>query len=200
MNKLFKCLSTAVLGIAMAVGVAVGLSSSKSVGEVGAASGDTYTKVTDAGSLTSGDTIIIVCETKNDALSTTQNTNNRGVQAITIKSGKTTFVSGVQDIVLSGSAGQWILMAGSIRLSGVSGNNYLKDGSDTWSISISSGTATITSAISGRVIKHNGSSNLYGTYSSGQTDVQIYKKDSGSQATLKSIVVSGDMTKKQYII
>ena len=165
--------------MALGVGFAISSNSSKAI-PVHAANGDSYSLVTDASTLASGDSLLIVSESKGDALSTTQNKNNRGVQAITISNHSTTVVSGVQEIDLGGSTDAWILMAGSIQLSGVSGQNYLKDGSDTWSIAVTSaGVATITSAASSRVIKRNTSSALYGTYASGQTDVQIYKKDAG---------------------
>jgi hypothetical protein len=184
----------------MAVGVGVAVASSREAVPASAASGDTYTLVTDASKLASGDTLIIVSEGKGDALSTTQNKNNRGVQAVTISNHTTSFVSGVQDITLSGSSSAWILTAGSVRLSGVNGQNYLKDGTDTWTIAINSttGVATITSAVSSRVIKRNTSSALYATYSSGQTDVQIYKKDAAK--TLSSIAVTTEPTTTTYYV
>ena len=179
MRKIISKIAGLMLGLSLAVGVGVAVGSKKSE-PVHAVNGDTYSLVTDVSSLSSGDSLLIVCESKGDALSTTQNKNNRGVQAITINDHSTTVINGVQEIDLSGSTGAWVLMAGDVQLSGVSGQNYLKGGSDTWSIAInSSGVATITSAASGRVIKHNSSSALYGTYASGQTDVQIYKKDAG---------------------
>ena len=91
----------------------------------------------------------------------------------------------MQEITLRGSAGSWVLGVSDTQgLIGVSGNNYLRTGTDTWTISIaSSGEATMTSAASSRVIKHNSSSNLYATYSSGQVAVQLYKKDAGDDPT-----------------
>lgn len=200
MNKLFTKIVGTCLGLTIAVGVGVAVASSREAVPASAASGDTYTLVTDASKLASGDTLIIVSEGKGDALSTTQNKNNRGVQAVTISNHTTSFVSGVQDIALSGSSSAWILTAGSVRLSGVSGQNYLKNGTDTWTIAINSttGVATITSAVSNRVIKRNTSSALYATYSSGQTDVQIYKKDAAK--TLGSIAVTKAPTTTTYYV
>lgn len=59
MNKLFKCLSTAVLGIAMAVGVGVGVVSGKGVGEVKASTLDDFTEVA-VDSLESGKQYLLI--------------------------------------------------------------------------------------------------------------------------------------------
>ncbi|MBQ6431099.1 MAG: hypothetical protein IJJ99_04410 [Oscillospiraceae bacterium] len=187
-----KRILSLVLSVAMVIGLFAGLAVTANAAAVtsgfDAATPGTYNKVTDASTLSAGDEIIIVCESKGDAISTTQNKNNRGVVAVTISNDSVTLASGntVQGIKLeTGTNGFYLAVGTNIHLIGVSGNNYLKSDnstSDDWTIAISGGDATITSGISSRIIKRNTSSDLYGTYTSGQTAVQIYKLDSGAPA------------------
>lgn len=88
----------------------------------------------------------------------------------------TTLPEGYALFTIGGESGAWTLTDQDDAVYyGTRNNNYLKSGSDdTWTISISSGTATITSATSSRSIKKNSSLPAFATYASGQTDVSIY--------------------------
>lgn len=181
MNKFLTKIVGAALGLTLAIGVGVAVGANQGDSrevEATASVGDTYTRLTSSDTLNAGDSLLIVCESKGDVLSTTQNNNNRGVQSATIDNHSLSFATGMQEITLRASGNKWVLGVNATQgLIGVSGNNYLRTGSDTWTISIdNNGNATMTSTASSRIIKRNSSSNLYATYSSGQTAVQLYRK------------------------
>ncbi|MBQ7344456.1 MAG: hypothetical protein IJW45_00145, partial [Oscillospiraceae bacterium] len=123
----------------------------------GATTSGTATLVTDVSSLSAGDQIIIVAADYDYALSTTQNTNNRGQAAVT-KSGSTvSYGSDVQVITLEtgtvdGTFGFNVGDAGYLYAASSSGN-YLKSTTTlsdnaSWAITIdaSTGGATITAS------------------------------------------------------
>lgn len=147
-----------------------------------------WTLVTDASSLKAGDQIVIVAADSAVALSTTQNSNNRG-QATVVKDGNTvTFGADVQIITLEdGTAadtlafnvgGGYLYAAG-----GTKDNNYLKTSANktlaaSWRIAISDGVATIITADTTVVknqLQKNSSSALFSCYSTTQKSVSIYK-------------------------
>ena len=151
----------------------------------------TYTAMASGEAVVAGDTIIIVCETANAAMSSTQNSNNRSTQAVTINNTtpKTVTLNGstaVQALVVatSNTAGAWVLKSDARYLyapnynSGT--NNYLrtetsnKDGSGgDWVIGYNSVVAN--GKGTRRYIRRNGS--LISCYASGaQTEIQVYKK------------------------
>ena len=153
---------------------------------VASAADGTWTLVKDASTLAVGDQIIIVAKNANYALSTTQNTNNRGQAAVT-KSGDTvTFNSGVQVLTLEAGTktGTFAFYTGSGYLyTSSSSKNYLKTQTTkndygSWTITIAStGVATI-KAQGGNTrnwLRYNSSDKLFACYSSGQADVAIYK-------------------------
>ena len=76
--------------------------------------GQTFKKVTNISELQNGDVIAIVNEANNQALSTTQNTNNRGATSITIKDGCFTSTTFVQEITLESckDSNKWYLKVG----------------------------------------------------------------------------------------
>ena len=147
-----------------------------------------WTLVTEASTLAVGDQIIIAAKGSNVALSTTQNTNNRGQADIT-KSGDTLVnpSSSVQIITLEAGSvlGGFAFKVGSAGYLYAASNssNYLKskatkDANGSWSIAISTaGVATIKAQGSnGRNwLRYNSQSKLFSCYSSGQQDVVIYK-------------------------
>lgn len=149
----------------------------------------TWTLVTDASTLNAGDQIVIVAKNNNYAMSTTQNSNNRGHAAVT-KSGSTisepsssvqilTLETGKSDGTFAFNTGSGYLYAAS------SSKNYLKtektlSANSSWKITITSaGVATIkaTGSNTRNWIRYNSSNNppIFSCYSSGQTDVCIYK-------------------------
>lgn len=174
-----------------------------------------YTLVKDVADLTLGSEVIIVADAFDYAISTTQNSNNRGQAGIT----KSTSTGG-EDIVVSpgvdvqvltiangNKAGTYAFSTGSGYLYAVSGNNHLKtqqtlDNAGSWLVSISSaGVATIKSVGTNdtRILRYNDKSSLFSCYGSGQNDVLIYKKNgTGSGAitakVAESLVISGATT------
>ena len=168
-----------------------------------------YVKVTDASTLENGDAILIVCESDNYALSTTQNPNNRGEASVTIESDIIQSPSAsVQKIVLvkktekisdadtdvfyfyTGAAGY--LYAAS------SGSNYLRtevlpseDARATIEISGDGNAAILfTGSNSRNDLRHNNSSSIFSCYASTSTQdkVQIYKE----------VLASVDVTDAKY--
>ena len=156
---------------------------------VGRATEVTWTKVTDASVLKAGDKVIIVCETKKVAMSTTQNDNNRGKTDYTTIEDAIPETGDIQVVTLedagtTGSVKRFAFNTGDGYLySASSSSNYLKtreannDDNGIWTISIDeSGNATIKSQGSNtrNTIKYNSSSTIFSSYSSGQTAVQLY--------------------------
>lgn len=162
----------------------------------GVSFGQTFKKVTSETELKAGDVIAIVNESASVALSTTQNSSNRGEQAITISNGEFSLVSGVQEISLEGETGKWsfnVGTAGYLYASSKS-SNQLKtkttfDENAQAAISFSNGDATIKFVGSNtrNLLKYNSSNKLFSCYASGQQAVQIYKKqEDGKTSTTLS--------------
>lgn len=152
--------------------------------------GQTFKKVTNISELQDGDVIAIVNEANKQALSTTQNTDNRGATSITIKDGCFTSKTSVQEITLVSFYKNWYLKVGT--------DDYLyADGTDNAilqkaknkrdkysraSISFSGGNALINflGKNSYNQIAYNNQHELFSAYqTSSQSTVQIYKKQSG---------------------
>ena len=144
-----------------------------------------WTLVTDASTLAAGDQIVIVAKDYNYAMSTTQNKNNRGQIAITKSSNTVTINADVQVITLEAGTvtGTFAFNVGSQYLYAASkSENYLKSGTKNdnaaWKIEIAStGVATIKAQGTNTKnwMRYNKSSSLFSCYSSGQTDICIYK-------------------------
>ena len=154
-----------------------------------------YVKVTDASKLAIGDEIILVNEYSNKALSTTQNGNNRGAVAVTITSNTITDPSNVEVITLGKTSSNWTLYAptpggtAGYLYAASSSSNYLRtqasnDANGQWTISITSGNATITAQGSNtrKLLQYNTNSTIFSCYSGSQTNgsIQIYKKTASS--------------------
>lgn len=164
---------------------------------------ESWTKVTDASSLAIGDQIVIAAEEYDYAISTTQNTNNRGQTSIT-KDGNTITWTGssVQILTLTTTAGIEDAPSGSFGF--YTGSGYLYAASSTanhlktqktnnvngaWVIAISNGDTTITATASSyrNKLKYNASSSLFACYSSGQDDVAVYKKVGGGAQSANNV-------------
>ena len=159
--------------------------------EPGTGGEETWTLVTNASDLKAGDQIVIAAKDYNYAISTTQNTNNRGQAAITKSGDNITFGSDVQILTLEAGtkSSTFALNTGSGYLyASSSSGNQLKtqttnNDNGSWSISISSGTATIKAngTNSRNVMQYNQSSTLFACYSSAsQKPLAIYKKVTSS--------------------
>ena len=159
-----------------------------------AGGGSTYTLVTDLNQLAADKNIVIAASGYSYAVSTTQNTNNRGQASIT-KSGSTiTLGDVVCEFVLGAgtAAGSW-----SFYDAGNSGFLYAASSSSNWlrtestlsanssfAITVSGdGSATVTAqgSNSRNQLKYNNSSSIFACYSSGQKSVALYVKDAGGQ-------------------
>lgn len=142
--------------------------------------------VTDVSNLSIGDQIVIVASNYDYALSTTQNKNNRAATSITKQDNIVIIDDSIQILTLTAgtNTNQFGFYTGSGYLyAASSSSNYLRT-SDTlndngsWSISITTdGIATMKSngTYTRNWIRYNTSSKLFACYSSGQTDVSIYK-------------------------
>lgn len=145
--------------------------------------------VTNASDLAVGDKIIIVAADSAVAMSTTQNTNNRGqVTVVKNSSDKTlTFTTSVEEFTLQkGNKDNTFalvthdnkyLAAASNSKNNMHSNSTL-DNESSWKITITSaGVATITAQgdYTHNVLKYNSNSSLFSCYASGQQNVSIYK-------------------------
>lgn len=146
-----------------------------------------WTLVEDASTLAVDDQVVIVAVDHDYALSTTQNSNNRGQVAVT-RSGKTvTINANVQILTLETGAvdGTFALNTGSGYLYAASSSkNYLRteetlSANSSWTITIdAAGVATIIAkgANTRNCMQYNYSSSLFACYSSAsQKDIAIYK-------------------------
>lgn len=142
-----------------------------------------YTKVTDAATLSAGDKVIFVYEAGKKAagaLSSGYLTSIDIAQAINATANPATVSitdEAVVEYTLGGTTGAWELISASGKLSEASANssgsvNLAFDKGTKWTISISSGDATIKGTTN--TIKYNTSSPRFKTYSSGQTAIQLY--------------------------
>ncbi len=164
------------------------------------AEGDIYKLVTDVSELKAGDSIIIVASASDVALSTTQNSNNRGTTAVTKDTTNNTIVPGseVQIITLesgvtSGTFAFNVGEGGYLYCASTSSKNYLKVESavtekSSWKITITDGIALIKSTVSGinrNIMSYNASNSVFACYSSIQSkgDLSIYKKVEASACT-----------------
>lgn len=149
----------------------------------------TWSLVTDASKLAEGDVIVIVAAGSNVALSTTQNSNNRGQQAITKNTNDNTVTidDKVQQLTLGAGTktGTFSLSTGDGYLYAASSSkNYLRtqttlDANASWTITIANNAATIKAQgpNTNNWLMYNSSSSMFSCYSSGQGDVQIYRKN-----------------------
>ena len=145
--------------------------------------------VTDVSTLKVGDKIIIVAKNANYALSTTQKDNNRASAGVTKNGGAVTFGDDVQIIILKAGTveGTFAFNVGNGYLYAASSSaNHLKtqtteNANGSWKIEISeTGVATIKAqgTYTRNWLRYNATEttgNLFSCYSSGQTDVAIYK-------------------------
>ena len=154
-------------------------------GSEGASTG-TATLVKDVADLTIGDQVVIVASGHNYALSTAQNTNNRGSVEITKEGNDVVLNDGVQILTLENGAkaGQFAFQTGEGYLYAASTTaNHLKTSTTlnnkaSFTIGISNGVATIKADQDERNwLRFNSTNNpkIFSCYTSGQADVSIYK-------------------------
>ena len=146
----------------------------------------TWSLVTDASKLAEGDVIVIVAADADVALSTTQNSSNRGQQEITKNANSTVTIDDkVQQLILGAgtktgtfslSTGDGYLYAASSSSNNLKTQTTLND-NGSWSITIASNNATIKAqgTYTRNWLRYNSSSSIFSCYASGQSDVQIYR-------------------------
>lgn len=163
----------------------------KQDGAVGEPTGITgYVRVEDTAWLHAGDKVVIAAVDSDVAMSTTQNSINRGQAAVTKgKSGSfatLTSDAGVQEftLVAGNKENTWAFQtSGGYICAASSSSNYLKtetnlSNNSSWTVAITSGTATMTAqgSYTRNVLQYNSSSSLFSCYSSAsQKAVSIYK-------------------------
>lgn len=149
--------------------------------------GQTFKKVTNISELQNGDVIAIVNEANNQALSTTQNTNNRGATSITIKDGCFNSTTSVQEITLESYNKNWYLKVGTDDYLYADGKSATLKTGERYSerrviITFSNGNAFIRfpGKKSYNQIAYNNQHELFSAYETkSQSTVQIYKKQTG---------------------
>ena len=135
-----------------------------------------WTLVTDASTLAAGDQVVIVANGEDYALSTTQNTNNRGQAAVTKNGNTVTLTANVQILTLEAGTvtGTFALNTGSgyLYAASSSGNNLKTkaalDNNGSFKITIADGTATIVAQgdKTRNHIRYNSASDLFSCYAS----------------------------------
>ena len=160
-------------------------------GSAGAAG--TATLVENSSNLAIGDQIVIVATDFDFALSTTQNTNNRGAVSVTKNGNDVALKDAVQILTLAAgeSDGQYAFQIDDKYLYAASTSyNHLKTGSTlnnkaSFTITIANKVATIKANQSSRNwLRFNSTNNppLFSCYTEGQADVSIYKVNTSSIA------------------
>ena len=167
-----------------------------------------YELVTDASDLTEGDKIIILNTGGTYAMSTTQNSNNRGATSSgwTLTDDVVTVTgSSVQVFTLGVENGNWTFFdsdydsSGGYLYAASSGSNYLRtqksnDANGQWTISIDalSSEATVTAQGSNtrNLLRYNSASTVFSCYSSGQVAIKIYKEVSSCTSPATALSVS----------
>lgn len=159
----------------------------------------TYTLVSSTSDLVSGAKYVIASSGTDgsvSAMSSTQNANNRGIEAVTVSSSKLTATTTIEQLTLGGDATNgWSFYANQSSTNGYlfaasSSNNYLRtqttnDSNGLWTIAISSNAATITAKGTNtrNMLRWNSTSSIFSCYSSGQAAVYLYKQASSSSNT-----------------
>lgn len=150
----------------------------------------TWELVTNDTTLEAGDKLVITSASHNFAMSTTQNTNNRGQAEITKHTDPSTITftesAGVCPFILGGTIGAWTFYDDNLDgylYSASSSKNYLRTESTLtsdgqWAISISGSVASIVSqgSYTHNVMQYNVTSSLFACYSTAsQINLSLYR-------------------------
>ena len=153
----------------------------------------TWTLVTNAANLKAGDRIVIAAAEYDFALSTTQNSNNRGQASVTKNGNNITFTEATQIITLEATGESTVPFAFNVGTAGylyaaAANSNYLKtkttlDDHGKWAITINADTASIIASTSTNrnVMQYNKTNGLFACYASAsQEPIAIYKETSST--------------------
>lgn len=184
---------------------------------VNALTGEAYTLVTNANDLEEGDKVIIVNTDAGKAMSTTQNTNNRGATAVTFDEDDNAIAivpssTDIQVFTLEGDASGWYFKTVNGKVSGYlyaasSSSNHLKtetekDKNNNAKAKIEiegEGDATITfqGTNTRNLLRYNSNNDnpifsCYGSATAQNSPIQLYRKAGASTTTLTAIALSGE--------
>lgn len=191
--------TTTIKAIAMVNDISSAVATATYTINSGSGGSEEWVLVTDASVLTADDEVVITNGISGTvkAMSTTQNSNNRGATDITIDTSgntpKLTPTATTEVLTLKGNSSAWSFLASNGNyLASAASNNYLRSSSSTISdnscatISISSNVATI-KFVSGAssYIRYNSQSTIFSCYStaSSQSDIYLFRKTTGSTPT-----------------
>lgn len=150
--------------------------------------GTEYELVTDANSLKNGDKLIIanVKSGSGYAMSTTQNSNNRGRTPITVNNFKIIPTGTTQIVTLETATNGWYLKVDDQYLYAPDVNgNYLRSGTekdDTYLSTISTDNNSVaTINLGSKEIRYNSNNAIFSCYSSGQNDVYLFREPTAAK-------------------
>lgn len=172
--------------------------------------GNVYQLVNSTDDLEEGAGYIIVCKDKNDAMAEHSGTS-RNTASVTINNGVITTTVNTSgkpyELTLGKTSGNYTFYdaTGKVYLAHSSGNSISTATSATskgaqWTITFSGNNATITNTTTSSIIKHNSSSSIFRCYSSGQTAVQLYKRQPVSTSVTTEATFPIDKAKPNTII
>lgn len=203
---IFKSLFTSIL---LVLGLSVGVKQTTHE-VVEAAEGKEYLLVTDSTNLKVGDTVVIANTSAKQALSTTQNNNNRGAINVEITDGVLKGNEEVQELILEEGTkeGTFAFRTNNGYLYAASSSkNHLKtkdsiDDNASWQILIDSSNTTITAQgnYTRNEIRYNPNNNspIFSCYASGQDPVQLYKVDISTFVVTFKDATSADYVSETY--
>lgn len=148
---------------------------------------ETYKKVTDAASLTAGDKILFVCESRNAAAGSF-NTNYLSMESALISDNSITNLNGALEFTLGGTTDEWTFTDPDGNIIGCTAAKKLAlgNGTTTWKIEITDGNAIITNGTASYgTLQYNATSPRFCTYTSNQTAIQLYKKEEGNTPSVQ---------------
>ena len=173
----------------------------------GSVGGSGYYLVTDASTLAEGDEVIVVCESKGMVMGAQSGTKCDNVEA-TIDTDNhviTTLPEGTNVITLEGETGKWYLNTDQGYLVSTAAKSIKvaenKEDASSVTISISDGNATISFGDAG-TLQYNASNPRFCTYTSNQTEIQLYRYVAGASTFdievgttgWRTIVTAADVT------
>lgn len=206
-NNFITKIIGATLAFAMMIGGAVGINAAKQAKEV-SADDKTYTLVTNASNLADGDTIIIGNGSDGQVkfMSSTQNSNNRGVtDEAAVSNGSVTMPSNAEELTLGAVSTNWTLYANNSATKGYlyassSSSNQLKtrasdsDANSRWAITINgSNVASVVAqgSNSRKVMQYNSGSSIFACYgSASQAAVYIYKLNNSGGSQKQNVTLA----------
>lgn len=152
-------------------------------------SGDTWALVTDASTLSAGDVIVFACNSFNAVAGPLNNNLLTKVDAVFSNDLNTIsyLPSNALQFTLGGSSSAWTLNCSEGRLYSPEAKKVnFSDGTGTWIISGNNGNLTVSyenSSCGNLQYNHNGGNARFTTYTSTQTAIQIYRKQTTSPST-----------------